>query len=150
MSFVDIIGLIIFVFFFITFSIVALFMWDNLNISGVPNNFNTTMNASINKSVSFWDSGMAAIFLIISIASVILTVFLNSHPVLLAIWVLINLVTLIVWDTFNDTLTIFINSPVNGGHLDNAASFFQSDMPKFIPIINMFIGIFLFSKKVRE
>lgn len=141
----------VFFFLFIIVSLTGLFIWSNFTpmMNTTANgNVTNTFTASINQTVSFWDLSFSAIYIIVSLASIILTIFLQSNPALLVIWLLLNVVILFVWDQLNSILTLFLAMPLNGGQFPHAVAFFQGDIPKIIPIINMLIGLFLFGKNL--
>lgn len=149
MSFEDPIVLVAFAFLFITVSLVGMYIWTSVSPSLSAqdhSNFTTTMNSSINQSVSFWNTGLATVYILLCLASIILTVFLSSNPALLVVWMLMCVVTLFVWDSLNDVLAVIAASTLNGGQMSSAISFFQSDIPKLVPLVNLLIGIFMFGK----
>lgn len=150
MSFFDSLGITIFFFLFIILSLTSLYIWTNISpaIPASENaNITTTFNSSINNTISFWNNGFSTIYIILMLGSVLLTVFLNSNPALLVVWLLLNVAIIFVWDQLNVVLSIFTNTEINGGQLDKAIDFFQSDVGKIIPVINLLIGLFMFGRR---
>lgn len=149
MSFFDMLTLIVAFFLIIIVSLASLYVW---NITapqlGAPANVTTAFNDSINETVGFWDTSFAAMFVLLGIASIVLTIFLASNPALLLAWILMNMATLFVWDQLNDVLTIFLTMPFDGGQMNTAIAFFQTGIPMAVPILNLIMGVVIFGKRV--
>lgn len=151
MSFFDTLTLVMAFMLIIIVSLASLYVWTvTAPQLHAPANVTTAFNNSINTSVSFWDTSFAAMFIILALGSVVLTIFLSSNPALLVAWIFLNMATLFVWDSLNDVLTIFIAMPLNGGQMNTAIAFFQTGVPMAIPIINLLMGIVIFGKRVFQ
>lgn len=116
----------------------------------IPANTSAKIDSAWTNNQQFFDGSAAALFLIFAVLSIVLTIFLASHPVLLVIWIFVNLVVLFVYDTFDLFLVQFMASSLNTGAMDSAYNFFHGDLPKAVAIINMIAGLILFGKRGVE
>lgn len=150
MAFSDSLYIVIFAFVFITVVLSSSFVYNTVmgEISeDIPAEANESISASMSSNMQFADDSFAAIWFIMAAVSIGLTIFLGSHPVVLAVWMLFNIVCFFVYDILDDFLTGFLATSLNTGEMNDAVSFVQGDMPKAIVIINVLIGAVLFGKR---
>lgn len=114
----------------------------------MPGNTSTQVSGVWTGNISFFDSSFAAIFVIMAVMSIGFTLFLNSHPVFLVIWLFANLLTLFVWDVMMDVLTDVITALGVVASFPNSVAFLQNDMAQAIVVINVLLGVVLFGKKL--
>ena len=113
----------------------------------LPPGANATITAQTDRVVGFLNLSFIALFFIFAGATIGLTIFLASHPVGLALWLIFNITTLVVWDSLSEFITGIAATDLNTGDMDTAISFFQGDMPKAIVVINVLIGAVMFGKR---
>ena len=113
----------------------------------LPPGVNTTIMDSVNRTTNFLDTSFAALFFIFSAATIGMTIFIQSHPVALAFWLMFNIVTLLVWDVMVDFITIIESTVLNTHSMDTALAFFKGDLPKAIVVVNVLMGAVLFGKR---
>lgn len=113
----------------------------------IPVNQSTTINNSVNSVYSFYDASLPAIFLILAILSALLTVFLRGHPIILAIWLIISVMTLLVYDIGLDLVNAFAATSINNHSMDISIEFYRSGIPKFIPVANLIIALVMLGKR---
>ena len=113
----------------------------------LPANQSTTINTGVNSVYSFYDSSLPAIFLILTILSALLTVFLQGHPIILTVWLVISVMTLVVYDIGLDILNAFTATSLNIHTMDTSIEFYRSGIPKFIPIANLIIALVMLGKR---
>jgi hypothetical protein len=105
-------------------------------------------NASWSNNVSIFDNSFSALFVIFGLISLALAIFLPSHPVFLIIWLLLNMVMLWAYDIMDLFLDQILTSDLNTGNMNNAVTFVDNTMPKAALVLNMFVGLVLFGKRV--
>jgi len=115
--------------------------------AGLPPSANTTIMTKVTQTTNFLDSSFAALFFIFGATSIGLTIFLQSHPVALAFWLIFCIVTILVWDTMVEFITSVEATSLNDHSMDMAISFFKGDMAKAIVVINVLMGAVLFGKR---
>ncbi len=113
----------------------------------IPVNQSTMINNSVNGVYNFYDTALPAIFLILAILSALLTVFLQGHPIILVIWLIISVMTLLIYDIGLDIVNAFAATPINNHSMDTSIAFYRTGIPKFIPIANLIIAIVLLGKR---
>lgn len=113
----------------------------------IPVSMNSSLNNSWDRQVQFANNSFAAIWFMFAVVSIALAFLIKSHPILLFAWLMFNVVLFFVYDSLSDFLTDFLASSLNDENaMDVAVSFFQSDIPKAIVIINLLLGFVLFGK----
>lgn len=150
MSFFDGLYLVVWFFVLLIVSCTAYFVWNQIwptVKAGVPATTQTKLETSVDNGMAFVDGSYAAMFIILMLCSVAMTVMLAANPIALIAWLLINIVTLVVFDSLNGFVSAFVAGGVYSGTFANAASFFQTGIPKVIPVFNMLLAIFLFGKR---
>lgn len=116
----------------------------------LPVGANETLTRAMDRTTNFLDTSFIALFFIFSAVVIGLTVFLISHPVGLAIFLMMQIVTIMVWDSLDTLLTGIEASAINGGEMDTALAFFHGDMPKAIVIINILLGAVMFGRRAYQ
>jgi len=113
----------------------------------LPVGANETLINAMDKTETFADNSFIAMFFIFSAVIIGATVFLVSHPLGLAIWLCMNIITILVWDALDDLITGLEASSLNTGVMSNAIAFFHGDLPKAAVIINVLLGAVLFGRR---
>ena len=151
MGFLDVVYVLIF--FFVL--LIAVNVGDTAFRAVMPSLNGTFSNATYNDMYAqhrynntFFDNSFAALFLLFCGISIILTALLVSHPGALAAWLLINLVTLFLYDVLSAFLAAFMLGPLNTGAMANAYDFWLSGVPKLVCVANIFLAVVLFGKRV--
>lgn len=150
MGFSDALYLVIFAFVFIVVVLSSTFILNTVMAQIGPDiapEVNSSVMDSWEQNKTFADDSFTAIWFILAAISIGMTIFLGSHPVMLAVWVLFNITAFFVYDMLDDFLTVFLATPLNTGDMNDAAAFVQGDMPKAIVVINVLIGAVLFGKR---
>lgn len=123
-------------------------------LDGLEGHIPTTMNESLHRgwdaNISFYDTHFAALFIILLILSAFLTVALPVPPIVLAVWLLVNILSLILWDYFSAILIVVEASALNTGGMNTAFSFFTSEIGKIIPVTNMILALIMLGKHWRD
>jgi hypothetical protein len=109
-----------------------------------------TIEAQWQQNKNFFDNSFTAIFIVAGIASVLMAAMLAPYPAALAVFLLINLVTLFLYDGLNTYLTAFLTGSLNTGAMSYAVAFWQSGVPKLIIGLNILMAVVLFGKKVTQ
>ncbi len=151
MAFSDSLYIVIFAFVFITVVLASSYIFNTVMGAigpDLPVETNTSVNAAWSNNVQFADDSFAAIWFILAAISIGLTIFLGSHPVVLAVWLMFNFVCFFVYDVLSDFLTEFLTTDLNTGVMNDAVSFVTGGMAKAIVVINVLIGAVLFGKRV--
>jgi len=151
MAFSDSLYIVIFAFVFITVILACSYVYNT--VMGeigplVPAEANASIGSAWSNNLQFADDSFAAIWFILAAISIGLTIFLGSHPVVLAVWLLFNIVCFFVYDVLTDFLTSFLATDLNTGAMNDAVSFVTGGMGKAIVVINVLIGAVLFGKRV--
>ena len=97
---------------------------------------------------TFFDNSFAALFILFCGISIVLTALLVSHPGALAVWVLVNIVTLFLYDVMSTYLVAFMTGSLNTGAMANAYDFWLSGVPRLVCVANIFLAVVLFGKRV--
>jgi hypothetical protein len=113
----------------------------------LPANVSSTVNSSVMGPFTTVNNFIPALFYILSAIAIGATIYLQSNPVWLAIWLVINIAALVVWDGLDDFLTTYAASAANTGLMTTAISFFHNDIPKATVIINVLMGCVLYGKR---
>lgn len=108
-----------------------------------------TVNNSVNNNFTFWNASYVGLFIVMGLVSVALTIFISSHPVFLFAWLLVNLVSLMIYDSILPFVASFATSSLNSGAMANAFTFFQSGLAKAIIVINVIMAIVMIGGKLR-
>lgn len=116
--------------------------------SMMPGNTSAQLNATEIKTVNFIDGSIAAMFFMFSAGIIALTAYLSGNPAALALWLILNIVMVLVWDVLDQTLTSIEGSVLNTGILSQARLFFHNVIPKAAVGVNILLGCALFGKKV--
>lgn len=150
MAFSDALYLVIFAFVFVVVVLSGSFVYTTVMGAidqDLPPAANASISASMNSNMEFADNSFSAIWFILAAISIGLTIFLGSHPVVLAVWLMFNIVAFFVFDILSDFLAGFLASDLNTGEMNDAVAFIQGDMPKAIVVVNVLIGAVLFGKR---
>lgn len=154
MSETDMIVILILCVFVIIFVSLTHYIWGsvfpNLPQTGPAGNVTQTMDTMIQNNTSFWNNSLGAVYLMLGLGSILLTVLIRSHPVFLVAWILFNLVVLMVYDQMLTVVNIYVGSAIYDGSMSTAVSFFVNDVGLLIPVLNMVLAIVLLGKKVFE
>lgn len=108
-----------------------------------------TLNSSVNNNFTFFNASYVGLFIVMALVSIGLTIFVSSHPVFLFAWLLVNLVTLMVYDAILPSVVSFAGSSLNTGAMSNAFTFFQSGIAKVIIVLNVIMAVVLIGGKLR-
>ena len=108
-----------------------------------------TVNNSVNNNFTFFNASYVGLFIVIGLVSVALTIFISSHPVFLFVWLLVNLVSLMIYDSILPMVVSFASSSLNTGALSDAFAFFTSGIAKVIIVINVIMAIVMIGGKMR-
>ena len=153
MSFFDGVYILLSFFIFIIIISCAFWMWSVFSPSfmvGTPTDFNTTMSDVMNRNFTFWDTSFAAMFIIMLLLSVVLSIFVYSHPVFILLWLLFNIICLFMWDYLTTILTAFQATSINIGQMATAIGFFQSSVPKILIAFNVLVAIAMMGKRLMK
>ena len=110
----------------------------------------TSINDGVQNNTQFWNSALIVIFILFALVSVIFSAMISSNPIYLIGWLFLNLIMIFVWDGLGVVLDSFISGPLNTGDMGDAVNFFQNDLVKLLPIINVLIAVALFGKRVTQ
>jgi len=110
----------------------------------------TSINDGVQNNTQFWNSALIVIVILFALVSVIFSAMISSNPVYLIGWLFLNLIMIFVWDGLGVVLDSFISGPLNTGDMGDAVNFFQNDLVKLLPIINVLIAVALFGKRVTQ
>ena len=110
----------------------------------------TSINDGVQNNTQFWNSALIVIVILFALVSVIFSAMISSNPVYLIGWLFLNLIMIFVWDGLGVVLDSFISGPLNTGDMSDAVNFFQNDLVKLLPIINVLIAVALFGKRVTQ
>jgi len=110
----------------------------------------TSINDGVQNNTQFWNSALIVIFILFALVSVIFSAMISSNPIYLIGWLFLNLIMIFVWDGLGVVLGSFISGPLNTGDMGDAVNFFQNDLVKLLPIINVLIAVALFGKRVTQ
>jgi len=110
----------------------------------------TSINDGVQNNTQFWNSALIVIVILFALVSVIFSAMISSNPVYLIGWLFLNLIMIFIWDGLGVVLDSFISGPLNTGDMSDAVNFFQNDLVKLLPIINVLIAVALFGKRVTQ
>jgi len=110
----------------------------------------TSINDGVQNNTQFWNSALIVIFILFALVSVIFSAMISSNPIYLIGWLFLNLIMIFIWDGLGVVLDSFISGPLNTGDMSDAVNFFQNDLVKLLPIINVLIAVALFGKRVTQ
>jgi len=114
----------------------------------IPANQSTVIYNSVTSVYTFYDATIPALFIIMGTLSAILTVLLRGHPVILAVWLVISVMALVVYDVGLDIINAFAATEANTHIMDTSIEFYRSGIPKFIPVANLLIALVMLGKRV--
>lgn len=149
MAFSDSIYLIITAFVLIIGTLTISYIYDAVmpSISGdLPVGYVAKSDAAMDNNINFINLSFAALFFLFAILSFVFSSMVASNPVFLIAWLLINMITLFMYDTLLTVLDAFMLSDLNTGVMNTAYAFFTGGMAKGIIIINIIISIALYGK----
>ena len=113
-----------------------------------PTNVTTRLNASWYSNVSFFAKSYQALFVLFMLISIILTSLISTHPVVLAVWLLFNLVSLVIYDYMDGFLQVIKADPMNAaGVMNDAIDFYHSGVPKLIPVASFLMAAVMLGKR---
>jgi len=107
----------------------------------------TNINKTVNGQFDFFFNNFQLLYIIFSIVAVLLTVVLISNPIGLAVWLIINLLGFVLFDSLITFVTSFAGTPIYTTKLDAALDFLQSGVPQLLPLFNMLLAIVLVGKR---
>lgn len=116
--------------------------------NAAPVNITNRLNTSWNSNVTFFANSYQALFVLFMLVSIILTALISTHPVVLAVWLLFNLVSLVVYDFMDGFLQTIKADPMNAaGVMNNAIDFYHSGVPKLIPVASFLMAAVMLGKR---
>lgn len=150
MSFVDIPLLIVVGAMLIVTLNIADFVYNEAmpDASEIPEPVHTALDRSWTNTKTFYNNSFAAIFIIAGLAAVLLTAYLYSSPVALAVWLLFNMVSLFIYDAVTEYLSSFLASSLNTNAMIDAVAFWNSGVPLLIPGLSLAMAIIMFGRTV--
>lgn len=151
MSFQDIPFIVIYMFAFIILVVTTDYAWNTIYpvvSEDLTPAQNATLSGGWDNNVNFFDNAFTGLFILFLLSSVLLTALLATHPVILFVWLLFNMLVLLLYDSLNQYLTAFATSPLNdAGAMSTAITFFSSGVPKVIVIMTVIMAIVMLGKK---
>ena len=150
MSFFDTLFTVVILGAFIITLMVSINIWDTLfpiASQNVPTSISNNLNTGWDRNVDFFDSAYPVIFIIIGIISIMLTIYLYNHPVFLVVWLLINLITLVIYDGVLDAINAIAATSLNTSQLNTALDFFRTQVPRLIIVINIIMAVVMLGKR---
>lgn len=106
------------------------------------------IDAAWNNNTGFFNHSFAAIFIMIAIIMIVLTAAIYTHPVILAVWLLINILALYQYDAMVDALVGIAATSMWTGVMAEAADFFASKVGMLIPLLNVLMALVMLGKRV--